>query len=179
MVEQSEIYFLVAFTFEAMVKIIGMGFVIGQGTYLKDAWNVLDFTVVVIGWLGFIPGMANVSALRTIRVLRPLKSVKQFPKIKKMVMSLFLSLPALANVVVFLMFIYIVFGIIGVALLKGVLYQRCRYTEEPVGSSWEADPDIIQLCALDSTGLYTCPDDRYCGLPGNEGLYDYDFYREA
>ena len=28
-------------------------------------------------------------------------------------------------------------------------------------------------------GLYTCPDDRYCRLPGDEGLFDYDFYREA
>ena len=68
-----------------MIKIIGKGFIIGKGTYLKDAWNVLDFLVVVIGWLGFIPGMANVSALRTVRVLRPLKSVKKIRSLRKMV----------------------------------------------------------------------------------------------
>ena len=117
LVEEAEIYFLCFFTIEAVIKIIAKGFVIGKWAYLKDAWNVIDFLVVLIGWLGFIPGMVNVTALRTIRVLRPLKSIKKIPSLRKMVRSLFRSLPALANVVIFLGFIFIIFGIIGVAFL--------------------------------------------------------------
>ena len=36
-----------------LFKIIGLGFIIGPDTYLKDAWNVLDFVIVVIGWATF------------------------------------------------------------------------------------------------------------------------------
>jgi hypothetical protein len=38
------------------------------------------------------------------------------------VKSLLASIPEMANVMVFLVFIYIVFGIIGVSLLSGKLY---------------------------------------------------------
>ena len=121
--QSCSIYFIL----EAAIKIIGLGFVTEKRTYIRDAWNVLDFIVVLIGWLGFIPGMANLTALRTIRVLRPLKSIKSVREIKVLVNSLLQSLPALANVIVFLIFIYIVFGIICVSLLQGLLYSRCRY----------------------------------------------------
>ena len=117
LVEEAEIYFLCFFTIEAIIKITAKGFIIGTWAYLKDSWNVLDFLVVVLGWLSFIPGIFNVSALRTIRVLRPLKTVKKIPSLSKMVRAILRSLHTLANVVIFLGFVFFIFGIIGVALL--------------------------------------------------------------
>ena len=117
MVEEAEIYFLCFFTIEAIIKIIAKGFIFGKRAYLKSSWNVLDFLVVVCGWLSFIPGIFNVSALRTIRVLRPLKTVKKIPSLSKMVRAILRSLHTLANVVIFLGFVFFIFGIIGVALL--------------------------------------------------------------
>jgi len=38
-----------------MFKIIGMGFFGGEGSYLYDAWNWLDFMVVVSSLLTEIP----------------------------------------------------------------------------------------------------------------------------
>ena len=70
------------------MKIIALGFFAGKNTYLQDSWNLLDFVVVATGWLGFIPGMTNFTALRTIRVLRPLRSVKKVKEIKILVQSL-------------------------------------------------------------------------------------------
>ena len=49
MVEGSELPFTLLFLFEFMCKALAMGFVLGKGTYLRDAWNVLDFIVVVFG----------------------------------------------------------------------------------------------------------------------------------
>ncbi len=46
-VSQSEPFFTAVFTFEAALKIIGMGFVMSRGSYLRDAWNILDFVVVL------------------------------------------------------------------------------------------------------------------------------------
>lgn len=42
-----------------------VGLVKGERTYLKDSWNWLDFTVVVLGYITLIPNVGNYSAIRT------------------------------------------------------------------------------------------------------------------
>lgn len=105
-----------------------MGFVHHKNSYLRDTWNWLDFLVVCIGMTDYIPGISgsNLKALRTLRVLRPLRSINKFPSMKKLISSLLASLPALGNAVVFMMFIFLLFCILGVQSFSGVLYQRCR-----------------------------------------------------
>ena len=34
-----------------MMKIIAQGFIQHQNAYLRNAWNILDFTIVMIGWV--------------------------------------------------------------------------------------------------------------------------------
>ena len=122
LVNESEIIFLVLFTLECLTKTVAMGFVVGKSTYLRDPWNWLDFIVVLVGWIGLLPGVANLTALRAIRVLRPLRSVNQLPELKSIVSTLLNSIPFLANVAFFLLFVFTVFGIIGVTFLKGLYY---------------------------------------------------------
>ena len=75
-IEDTEILFTVVFTLECVVKVIAMGFLLDDSSYLKDGWNVMDFSVVVVSLLSNIPGLgSNVSALRVIRVLRPLRTL--------------------------------------------------------------------------------------------------------
>lgn len=38
--------FTTFYTIEMFLKIFGMGFIGNQGAYLRDMWNILDFTVV-------------------------------------------------------------------------------------------------------------------------------------
>ena len=45
-----EIVFLVIFTAECVMKIIAYGFWQHPTAYLKSTWNVLDFTIVMIGY---------------------------------------------------------------------------------------------------------------------------------
>lgn len=47
--EKIEYIFLVIFTVECVMKIIAYGFVAHAGAYLRNGWNLLDFTIVVIG----------------------------------------------------------------------------------------------------------------------------------
>ena len=77
-VDETELFFTIAFTIEAVLKIIAMGFALSPGAYLREGWNVLDFLVVVSGLLNSIPGMPDVKVLRTLRVLRPLRSLSAF-----------------------------------------------------------------------------------------------------
>jgi len=53
--EGTEPFFIVAFTLECVLKIIGMGFIMDEGSYLWDAWNWLDFIVVISSLLTEIP----------------------------------------------------------------------------------------------------------------------------
>jgi len=69
--------FLALYTTEMVLKILGMGFVLNENSYLRDGWNIIDFVVVIVGYLQlFIQGTdINLGGLRTFRVLRPLRSI--------------------------------------------------------------------------------------------------------
>jgi hypothetical protein len=41
--------FTIIFLLEAIIKIIAMGFVLHKHAYLRDAWNIIDFIIVVTG----------------------------------------------------------------------------------------------------------------------------------
>lgn len=47
LLELSESPFTAIFTVECLIKIVAMGFISGDGAYLRDGWNVLDFVVVI------------------------------------------------------------------------------------------------------------------------------------
>jgi len=43
------VYFLGIFCVEATFKIVALGFILHKGSYLRSAWNIMDFVVVVTG----------------------------------------------------------------------------------------------------------------------------------
>jgi len=66
--------------------------------------------------------------------------------------SLLESLPALGNVVVFLLFTIVLFSIIGMQLFNGIYARRCRTTPQPVNGVWNIDTSVPNLCTT-----FTCP----------------------
>lgn len=47
--EKIDLVFQILFTCEMAVKIITLGFVMDEGSYLTDAWNKLDGFIVATG----------------------------------------------------------------------------------------------------------------------------------
>lgn len=92
MVQRSETVFTVIFTLEATCKIIGMGFIAEKGCYLRNAWNWLDFIVVITSLLETLPGMSNISGLRTFRLFRPLRNLTTVPSMRTLVGTLLQSM---------------------------------------------------------------------------------------
>jgi hypothetical protein len=41
--------FTIVFFFEFFAKVIAKGFILGPNAYLKNAWNFIDFVVVISG----------------------------------------------------------------------------------------------------------------------------------
>jgi hypothetical protein len=83
--------FTYIFLIECVLKITAMGFIFGHNTYLHDAWNWLDFIVVVTSLLNEIPSMAGVSGLRTFRLFRPLRSLTTMPSMRILIGTLMQS----------------------------------------------------------------------------------------
>ena len=125
-VEQTEVLFTVIFTVECVIKVVAMGFVLDETSYLKDGWNVMDFVVVVVSLLSNIPGVgSNVSALRVIRVLRPLRTLSMFTGMRVLIGTMIRSVPMIANVMLFCVFFFTIFGIFGLQVFMGTLRNRC------------------------------------------------------
>ena len=66
MQEKIEYIFLVVFTLECVMKILAYGFVMHDGAYLRNAWNVLDFVIVMIGYLMLLPEFIVVGGFRIV-----------------------------------------------------------------------------------------------------------------
>lgn len=141
-----------------------MGFYFDKQTYLRDGWNLIDFIVVITGIISLFIS-ARVSAIRIVRIMRPLRSINSFKEMKVLVATLLDSLPALGNVVIFLLFIIILFGILGLQIYMGALESRCRLTPYPVGNTWEVS-SYPKLCTYTSD----CPEGTYCGNPNTYNL---------
>ena len=78
---------------------------------------------------------------------------------------------SLLNAVVFMLFIFVLFGILGVQQFSGNSYRRCRFSEFPLeDGTWPFDPEIDYLCSPDGQGLRSCPEDRYCKEPHDANL---------
>ena len=88
--EYSEPIFTTIFTCEAGIKIIATGFILDKKCYLREAWNWLDFIVVITTLLTFIE-LDNVSGLRTFRLFRPLRSLSALPSMRVLVNTLLAS----------------------------------------------------------------------------------------
>ena len=78
---------MVIFTVECFSAIIAKGFWQHEEAYLRNTWNFLDFTIVMIGFLDiFLSTMQlegfDAKALRAFRVLRPLRLVSGVPSLQ-------------------------------------------------------------------------------------------------
>uniref|UniRef100_A0AAQ4P4G9 Sodium channel protein n=1 Tax=Gasterosteus aculeatus aculeatus TaxID=481459 RepID=A0AAQ4P4G9_GASAC len=113
------------YTFESAIKILARGFCIMPFTFLRDPWNWLDFSVILMAYVTEFVDLGNVSALRTFRVLRALKTISVIPGLKTIVGALIQSVRKLADVMILTVFCLSVFALIGLQLFMGLLRQKC------------------------------------------------------
>lgn len=172
---------LVFFVLEMCIKIVSIGFFKDAHSYLRDGWNWLDFVVVVSGIISLANGMSsdgeedsgNLGWLRVFRVMRPLRSLTVMPQMRILVNTVLKSIPRLVDVMGMAVFLFIVFGIMGVMFWNGVMSRTCRITEHPVWdkdiygddpslSCWRWTPIGERLCG----GWYMCDGEgepAWCG----------------
>uniref|UniRef100_A0A0N4ZXQ4 Ion_trans domain-containing protein n=1 Tax=Parastrongyloides trichosuri TaxID=131310 RepID=A0A0N4ZXQ4_PARTI len=125
--------FTIIFTAEMSLKVIANGCLFGKGAYFKDGWNILDGILVIISLINIIFEMlvrgdspkifGVIRVLRLLRALRPLRVINRAPGVKLVVMTLISSLKPIGNIVLICCTFFIIFGILGVQLFKGMMYH--------------------------------------------------------
>ena len=166
-----DMIFNIIYTIEMFLRIFSLGFVFGQGAYLRSYWNQLDFICVTTAYLEVVGGGgASLAGLRAFRVLRPLRFVNNVEGLKIVVSSVIAAIPVLQDTIIVLFFFFLIFAIGGLNLLMGVLKQRCISIEN--GLTFVDDDGEEMLC-----GSAECPVGYFCGkmtLNPNNDVTNFD-----
>jgi hypothetical protein len=108
--------FAIIYTIECIIKIS----VFKKG-YFKDGWNIFDFVIVVMAWLGLIVEKAfklNVgpvtTVIRSFRIARVFKMIRRFKELSKIFNTMLISIPALGNVGSLLFLLLLLYSVLGV-----------------------------------------------------------------
>ncbi|KFW85831.1 Voltage-dependent L-type calcium channel subunit alpha-1S, partial [Manacus vitellinus] len=139
--EKIEYAFLIFFAVEAMLKIIAYGFLFHTDAYLRNGWNVLDFSIITLGLVTMTlekvnakegvtsggKGGFDVKALRAFRVLRPLRLVSGVPSLQVVLNSIIKAMVPLLHIALLVLFMIIIYAIVGQELFKGRMHKTCYY----------------------------------------------------
>uniref|UniRef100_A0A8C2T2Z8 Voltage-dependent L-type calcium channel subunit alpha n=1 Tax=Coturnix japonica TaxID=93934 RepID=A0A8C2T2Z8_COTJA len=184
--EKFEYAFLIFFAIEAMLKIIAYGFLFHTDAYLRNGWNVLDFSIVLVtmtleqinakegGSLGGKGGF-DVKALRAFRVLRPLRLVSGVPSLQVVLNSIIKAMVPLLHIALLVLFMIIIYAIVGQELFKGKMHKTCYYLGTDVIATVGSEKPAP--CTTSGHGRHCSINGTECrgGWPGpNNGITHFD-----
>uniref|UniRef100_H0XZP2 Sodium channel protein n=1 Tax=Otolemur garnettii TaxID=30611 RepID=H0XZP2_OTOGA len=159
------------YTFESLIKMLARGFCIDDFTFLRDPWNWLDFSVIVMAYVTEFVDLGNISALRTFRVLRALKTITVIPGLKTIVGALIQSVKKLSDVMILTVFCLSVFALVGLQLFMGNLRQKCVRWPPPFNDTnitWYGNDTCDTWISNDTwAGNYTFDWEAYISDEGN------------
>ncbi|KAA0162398.1 hypothetical protein FNF28_04736 [Cafeteria roenbergensis] len=146
--------------------------------YLGSPWNGLDFIIVVAALLGYIPavGAAGGSGVRLMRVLRPLRSVNRLPSLRVIISTMLDSFRGMVSVMVLVLFLFVIYGIVGVLFFNGALHQRCydAGSVPPAPPPFAPEEDTYALdgyCSTMPGFAYQCPAGQTCSPRAEDPQY--------
>ena len=131
--KRMDLFFTALFFCEMSSKIIAFGFACnGRDSYLRSAWNQVDFVIVMISLVVLladsIPQLRPLRVLRVMRVLRPLRLISRNAGMKLIITSLFKAMPAVSNVFGVILSLQLVFAILGMQMFSGK-FGHCNNPE--------------------------------------------------
>lgn len=127
-----------------------MGLFFHKNSYLRSVWNIIDFTVVITGFITIFISNDGTSfdlrTLRAVRVLRPLKLVSGIPSNLKLTLkwlkldyfyvfffiglqvvlkSIIKAMAPLLQIALLVLFAIVIFAIIGLEFYNGIFHSTC------------------------------------------------------
>jgi flagellar motor component MotA len=62
-----------------VLRIIAMGFITREFSYMRNFWNLNDFIVVIFGWIAVVIRNKTLEAIKIIRILRLIRAANLLP----------------------------------------------------------------------------------------------------
>lgn len=111
MLETQNTVFVIIFAFEALIKMIGLGF----NTYFALKQNCFDFALVLVSGIGFFKSIIslNVTLLRIIRGARILRVFKSLRELTELLQVLVESARSFMNVLILSLLALFVYALMG------------------------------------------------------------------
>lgn len=113
--------FTIAFFVEMCMKWVVKGLVMHPGAYWRNPWDILDGLISILCFISLFIS-SNLSIIRTLRLtrtLRPLRMIHRLKGMQLVVETFIRSLPQVSHVIAFGLFLYVIFGILGMELFSG------------------------------------------------------------
>lgn len=120
-----DLFFNFSFIFEMCVKLIAIGFIMDEGSYLRESWNQLDFFIVMSSILDMLltgSDLQFIKILRLLRTLRPLRVISHNVALKMIVIALLESVGGIFNVTIVVLMVWLIFAIMGVNSFGGKFF---------------------------------------------------------
>ena len=137
-----------------LTKLLALGLVMDEGSYLRDSWNMMDFFIVISSIFDMaLEGrdLAALKILRMLRTLRPLRFLTHNVGLKLIVNALIGSIGGISNVLMVVAIVFLIFAILFVNFYSGKFFY----------------------CSLDP---YILHEQIECEFAGGEwSLYDHNF----
>jgi hypothetical protein len=156
--------FYAIYLIEMGLKWVGLG----VPQYFKNSWNCFDFFLVLVSTVDIIFSSQEgelpfpVSVLRTLRILRVariLRIIKTAKSLRTIVMTVFISVPQLKNILVLIILIILITDMLLVGFFFYVNYTPNNFeqSKEYYRDTWESDGGITYptppVWVSNSTGL--------------------------
>lgn len=117
--------FTLLFLLEMVFKLIALGVVMDEGSYLRDNWNRLDFFIVNASIVEFIFkdfDLPIIKIFRMLRTLRPLRFISHNVAMRLIVGALIESVGSIFNVLSVVAVMFLIFAIVGISFFGGGFY---------------------------------------------------------
>jgi hypothetical protein len=130
--------FNIIFLLEAVFKISALGFVLDEGSYLRDNWNRIDIIIVICSIFDFqnlftkylgsdgnsSSSLQFLKVLRLLRTLRPLRFISHNIQLKLIITSLFESILPICTALFIVIVVFYIFSIVGISIFYNS-YHNC------------------------------------------------------
>ncbi|XP_041093072.1 voltage-dependent L-type calcium channel subunit alpha-1D-like [Polyodon spathula] len=145
--EQVEYVFLIIFTIETFMKILAYGLVMHPSSYIRNGWNLLDFVIVIVRCVTL--------GERAALTRGPCASIPR-AGLQIVLNSIMKAMVPLLHISLLVLFVIIIYAIIGLELFIGKMHKTCFYTDTDINVEDDPSP-----CAFAGHG-------RQCLVNGSE-----------
>ena len=155
--ERANVFLAVLFVFEVAMKWMAYGIKV----YLSSTWNRLEFFIALfsIGYLlEVMVGSGSFAVvgtiMRTSRFIRIIFIIKEIPSMRKFVDFILLTIPAIGNITILILFCIYIFTVVGVNLFAKIGYNNSYYANSNFRTFKSGFVTLFRMTTADNWGQY-------------------------